>query len=114
MAQEAQVVAKRRTIPLKRLHLQPGFCLVQIDKDDDRIGRVVGFPQGPKGSFRLADAESVIDLDEDSREIDIDAEDLGVKLGRLAIMPVGKILGFIAPEPAKEDEKAATPKLVLP
>lgn len=99
-----------KPIQLERLHLQPGWCLILVDKNDERRGRVVGFPQGPKGEFRIADAESVIDLDEDSIEIDATCETEALKIGRFAIMSVSKIAAFIAPEASL----VATPKLVLP
>jgi hypothetical protein len=107
---------KRKTVPLERLHLQPGWCLVLVDKEDARLGRVVGFPQGPKGKFKLADADCLIDLDEDSIELDLDTFDparestKGLPVGRYAIVPVAKVVAFIAPE-AKDAPDA--PRLVV-
>jgi hypothetical protein len=106
---------KRRTVPLERLHLQPGFCLVLVDKEDERRGRVVGFPQGPKSKFKVTEAECLIDFDEDSVELDLEPFDpardstKGLPVGRYAVMPMNKILAFIAPEAAEAKKELLLP-----
>lgn len=89
-------------IPIERLHVQPGFALMQLDPYNERRGRAISIlhrapGHAHQGKPSIADGVCIIA----GGAIDIDVSCKSMDLGRVALVPTAAIAATISPEPKK-------------